>query len=85
MKISCPLSKYKDLFGKPGTGTHQYRFMDTAILDYVITIAAAIVISYVTKVPLVLMTIILFSLGIIVHILVGIETNTTKYLGITCK
>jgi len=85
MKVSCPLSKYKDLFGKIGTGTHQYRFMDTAILDYVITIVAAIVMTYITKMPLVLTTIILFSVGIIIHIVFGVETNTTKYLGITCQ
>ena len=76
-----PLKKYKDIFGKPGTGIHKYRFLGTAISDYVLTIFLAVAISYFTKIPLVLSTIIAFISGIILHIIFGVETNSTRYLG----
>lgn len=76
-----PLKKYKNIFGKPGTGIHKYRFLGTAISDYILTILLAIIISYFTKIPLVLATILAFILGIILHIIFGVETNSTKYLG----
>lgn len=76
-----PLKKYKDIFGKPGEGIHKYRFLGTAISDYLLTILAAVIITYFTKIPLVLTTIFAFVLGILFHIIFGVETNTTRYLG----
>lgn len=76
------LHKYKDIFGKPKQGPHQYRFMNTALVDYAFTIIGAIILTYFSGIPLVLTTIFLFVLGIILHILFGVPTNTTKYLGI---
>lgn len=76
-----PLKKYKDIFGKPGEGIHKYRFLGTAISDYLLTILAAVIITYFTKIPLVLTTIFAFVLGIIFHVIFGVETNTTRYLG----
>ena len=77
-----PLKKYKDIFGKPGESIHQYRFLGTAISDYLLTILVAVVITYFTKIPLVLTTILAFLLGIVVHVIFGVETNTIRYLGI---
>tara|TARA_B100001248_G_C27382194_1_gene457613 strand:- start:1554 stop:1838 length:285 start_codon:yes stop_codon:yes gene_type:complete len=76
------LEKYKYIFGKPKKGAHQYRFLDTAIVDYLLTIIGAIIITYFSGIPLVLTTIFLFILGIVLHILFGLPTNTTRYLGI---
>lgn len=76
-----PLKKYKDIFGKPGKGIHKYRFLGTAISDYLLTILAAVIITYFTKIPLVLTTILAFVLGIVLHVIFGVETNTTRYLG----
>ena len=76
-----PLKKYKDIFGKPGEGIHKYRFLGTAISDYLLTILAAVIITYFTKIPLVLTTILAFVLGILFHVIFGVETNTTRYLG----
>ena len=75
------LKKYKDIFGKPNEGVHSYRFMGTAIVDYIVTIIISVIFAYVTDIPLVLSTIIVFVLGIILHILFGVPTNTTRYLG----
>ena len=80
----CIFSQYKDIFGKVGTGAHQYRFLNTALVDYSLTILGAILITYLTDIPLVLTTIGLFILGILLHYLFGVETNTLKYLGIKC-
>ena len=80
----CIFSQYKDIFGKVGSGAHKYRFMNAAIVDYAVTILGAILITYLTDIPLVLTTIGLFILGILLHYLFGVETTTMKYLGIKC-
>jgi hypothetical protein len=80
----CIFSQYKDIFGKVGNGVHQYRLLNAALVDYSLTILGAILITYLTDIPLVLTTIGLFILGILLHYLFGVETNTLKYLGINC-
>ena len=40
------LCKYKNAFGKPDKGLHSYRFLGLAIVDVMLTIIAAILISY---------------------------------------
>ena len=82
--MSCSLKKFSDIFGKPRTGIHSYRFLDTAIVDYIVTILFAIIFTKITKVPLVLSTIIMFILGIILHSIFGVQTTTLSYLGISC-
>ena len=80
----CIFSEYKNIFGEIGKGVHKYRFLNTALIDYTLTILVAILITYFTDIPLVLTTIGLLVLGIILHYLFGVNTNTLKYLGITC-
>ena len=75
------LKKYKDIIGKPKEGIHSYRFMGSAIVDYVVTILMTVIFTYLTNIPLVLSTIIVFALGIVLHILFGVSTKSTKYLG----
>jgi len=70
------------MFGVPGQGVHSYRFLDTAIVDYVLTIALAAVVTKFTGMPFVLSTILMFVLGIVLHAVFCVSTNTTKYLGI---
>ena len=77
---SFDLSKYKNIFGYPGTGVHQYKFKGTAIVDYVLTIAGAFIITYYTDIPLVITTIGLLLLGIILHYLFGIRSQAIQYL-----
>ena len=76
------LMKYKDIFGKPFQGPHKYRFLGTAIVDYLCSILVAILLTYFTHIPLVLTTIIILLIGIFLHVIFGIPTNTTKYLGL---
>jgi hypothetical protein len=80
----CPFYNNRDLFGEPNTGVHSYRFLNIAIVDYVLTILLAGLVSYMYMIPLDLITILLFILGIMLHVLFGVNTATIKYLGISC-
>jgi len=81
---SCPFSKYKNIFGEPNTGIHSFRFFDMAIFDYIFSILGAILITFLTKIPLVITTILVLVLGIILHMLFGVETQAVKFLKINC-
>ena len=72
------------MFGAPNTGVHSYRFLDTAVVDYILTIVAAAFVTKVTKIPLVITTIILLILGIFLHALFGVNTGAVKFLGLSC-
>ena len=39
------LCKYKDIFGAPNTGAHRYRIFNIAIVDVLVTLIGAYVIS----------------------------------------
>lgn len=82
--MSCPFKQYSGIFGAPKTGVHRFRFLDTSVFDYLITIALAVIFTKVTKVPLVISTILMFVLGIIIHMLFGVNTNAVKYLRLSC-
>ena len=83
--MKCPLSQYKNMFGKVNEGVHSVRFLGTAIVDYVLTIILAIITTLATKMPLVLTTIMWLIIAIILHIIFGVQTSTLTYLGINCK
>lgn len=76
------LCKYKNLFGVAGEGVHAYRFMDTAMVDYVGTLLLAVLLTKYTRIPLVLSTILMFIMGIVLHALFCVPTGATRYLGI---
>ena len=80
MSFPIDLSKYKNIFGYPGTGVHQYKFKGTAIVDYVLTIVGAFIITYFTDIPLVITTIGLLIIGIIIFIILIIILGFLIYL-----
>lgn len=80
----CIFSKFNKIFGESGKGVHRFRLLNTAIIDYILTILGALLLTYLTRIPLVLTTIALLILGIILHMLFGIPTDAVKYLGLTC-
>jgi hypothetical protein len=68
------LCKYKNAFGILGEGIHSYRIgrgligkNGIAIIDVLVTLAFAVIISYLLNRPLWLICIILFPLGVILH------------------
>ena len=85
MKIDCPFKQFSDIFGKPNTGIHKIKLGDTSIFDFFGSILIAIIISYYTNIPLVITTIIILLLGILFHLLFGVNTSSLKYLGIKCN
>jgi len=73
--------KYKDIFGIPDKGIHSYRFLDVALIDYILTIVMAAVLSKLTGMPFVISTILMFALGIILHAIFCVPTSAVRYLG----
>jgi hypothetical protein len=80
----CPLSMWKNILGNPNKGIHSIRIFNIAIIDYILTILLSLITTYLTKMPILLTTIIWCIVGIICHILFGVNTNITKYLGLHC-
>ena len=80
----CPFQKYKSSLGEPNKGVHSYRFLDTAIVDYILSIILAAIITVIFKIPFVLTTIFILTLSIVLHTLFGVKTTVSKYLGIHC-
>lgn len=74
------LEKYKDLFGKPGTGMHKYRVFDIAVYDVAVVVVCGFVISKLFRFPLLYTLVILFISGIIIHRLLGVRTGIDKKL-----
>jgi hypothetical protein len=74
------LCKYKNAFGIVGKGIHSYRILDIAILDVLVTLFVAFLISYFFKISFLYTSIFLFILGIIVHRLFCVRTTVDKIL-----
>ena len=74
------LCKYKDLLGKPKEGIHSYRIFNIAIADLLMTILAAILLSYIFKYSLIIILIILLLLGVILHRVFCVHTTFNDFL-----
>ena len=85
MKVNtCPFSKFRDIFGVPGQGVHALKFKGTSLVDYFLTIVLAFLITAATGWPLVLTTRGALVLGVILHALCGVNTETVKALRLSC-
>lgn len=74
------LCKYKNLFGEPGIGIHSFRIFNISVLDVLVVLLAALIISKLCGFSLKWTTIILFIVGIIVHRLLCVRTTVDKFL-----
>lgn len=74
------LCKYKDIFGKPGEGPHQYRIFNIAIIDTLLTVLLAYVIAYFSGFSLYYVVPGTFLLGIVLHRLFCVRTTVDKLL-----
>jgi hypothetical protein len=83
MKCLCPLSQFRDIFGLPGQGVHQYTFLKVIVVDNIITIMTAVFLTYMFDIPFPLSIIGVYIVSIIVHMLFGVRTKTLTYLGFT--
>ena len=74
------LCKYKNILGVPGKGVHSYRIFNIAIVDVLLTLIVAYIISYIFKKSFFWVSVILFILGIILHRLFCVRTTVDKLL-----
>ena len=74
------LCKYKDILGKPNQGVHSFRIFNIAIVDVLLTILAAYILSIFTKFNLIYTTLLMFILGIISHRIFCVRTTIDKLL-----
>ena len=79
------LEKYKDFFGKPGTGAHKYRIFNIAVVDVVATIFVVFLIhvllryfGYIVNFWILLLG--MFILGIFLHRIFDVRTTIDKML-----
>lgn len=78
--MNNPFCKYKDIFGKPNTGAHSYRFLGFAIIDVLMTILAVLIFTYFTKYPFWPSLAIFFLFGIFIHRLFCVQTTADKLI-----
>jgi hypothetical protein len=74
------LCKYKDILGVPNQGVHSFRIFNIAIVDVLLTILAAFIISYFLKTNLLYTLLFMFILGIISHRIFCVRTTIDKLL-----
>ena len=74
------LCAYSQLFGKVGEGAHSYRIANIAIIDVIMTIIGAAIISYTMNYKFISVLLILFLLGIVLHRLFCVRTTIDKLL-----
>ena len=74
------LCKYKNILGVPGKGGHSYRIFNIAIVDVLLTLILAYIISYIFKKSFFWVSVILFILGIFLHRLFCVRTTVDKLL-----
>lgn len=72
--------EYKNLFGEPGKGLHKYRIFNIAIVDVILTILGAFLLSKVFKESFALILVALFLLGIILHHIFCVKTTIDKII-----
>jgi hypothetical protein len=74
------LCKYKNALGIPNEGVHKYRIFNIAIVDVILTIIFAAIISYSFNINFLSTLVILFLLGIIMHRIFCVRTTVDKLL-----
>ena len=74
------LCKYKNALGVPGQGVHSYRIFNIAIVDVIMTIIGAYIISLMFRISFLYTTIALFILGIVSHRLFCVKTTVNNFL-----
>jgi len=74
------LCKYKDSLGEPGKGVHSYRLFGVAIMDVIMTLLGAILISHFSGYSFLYVAVTLFILGIVLHRLFCVRTTVDKLL-----
>lgn len=77
--MSCP---YSELLGKRGEGVHAKRIYGFALNDTLMTIAAAILTSFIFNVSLFYSLAAWFIIGEVLHIIFGVDTRFLEIIGL---
>lgn len=72
------LCKYRDIFGKVGTGVHSLRLFNIAVVDTLLTLLLAYVINLYLKSNLLVVFFVLLVFSIAIHRAFCVETTLTK-------
>ena len=80
IKYIMSLCKYKDVLGIPNKGIHSYRLFGVAIVDVIMTVILAYLISIFTRYNFTKTVIFLFILGIILHRIFCVDTTVNKLI-----
>jgi len=78
--INMRACEYKDILGVPGKGIHSIRFFGMALVDILLTLLLALVISCLFGYDLTYTFLILVVLGIFLHWFFCVETRLNKWL-----
>ena len=74
------LCKYSNIFGAPNTGVHSYKIFNIAIVDMMMTLIGAIIISYLSGIKFIWSALGLFLVGILLHRVFCVRTTLDKLL-----
>ena len=74
------LCRYKNIIGEPGTGIHKYRIMNIAVVDVIVTLLIAFVLSKVFRNSFLFSLAYLVLIMIIAHRIFCVRTTTDKLL-----
>ena len=74
--------RFKDIFGKPREGVHALRIpvLDIALVDTLLTLAAALLISKLFQSSFLWTFLILLVVGVIVHRMLCVDTRLNKLI-----
>ena len=72
--------QYKDVLGKPNEGFHKQRLLGMARNDLLGTVAISVVIGLLIKKNVFLVFIIIFLIGVLLHLIFCVDTAFVKFL-----
>lgn len=76
------LHKYRDMLRKPNTNVHAITIYGVPVVDFIITLVGASVLSYVRQTDLLMTFIGSLILGEFLHYVFGVNTRFFNYIGI---
>jgi hypothetical protein len=84
------LCQYKDIFGKPNEGVHDFRIANIAMVDVIATVFVAIILHITVMKPYCITSFSgtllgLFLIGIMAHRAFCVRTTVDKFLFPECK
>jgi len=80
MNLDLNLCKYRDILGRPKEGVHSRRILDIAVVDVVLTLVVAALITWYSQIPLWQTSLALFAAGIVLHRAFCVRTTVDKLL-----